>query len=44
MLTGEPPYTGSSAQVILGKIIAGEFPLVRFDSIVNIHHKFFSGQ
>ena len=24
MLVGEPPYTGSTAQVILGKIIAGK--------------------
>jgi len=26
MLVGEPPYTGSTAQAILGKIIAGEVP------------------
>ena len=26
MLVGEPPYTGSTAQAVLGKIVVGETP------------------
>ncbi|MDH3207639.1 MAG: serine/threonine-protein kinase [Gemmatimonadota bacterium] len=29
MLVGEPPYTGSTAQAVLGKIITGDAPSVR---------------